>query len=119
MSLEAIVEAIVGLGSSPIHINMGRNPWRGVKLGHVTDTLFAAGSAKTGAGTDVATAALRASNAVLELCFTDQLSRCVWLTERLWLRPRVPPGANGTLCCVRVIERLGSVISRHNDEMSI
>ena len=69
-SLEAIVEAMAGLGIRPIHINIGRSPWRGVKVGHVTDTLFEAGSATTVAGTDGATAALRASNAVLEVCFT-------------------------------------------------
>jgi len=69
-SLEAIVEAIAGLGSSPIRINIGRSPWRGVKVGHVTDTLFEAGAANTVAGTDGATAAVRASNAVLEVGFT-------------------------------------------------
>ena len=70
VSLGAIVDAMTGLGRMPSQINMGRRPWRGVKVGHGTDGLSSAGAAKLGAATRAASNKLSTIEINTRVCFT-------------------------------------------------
>ena len=74
ISLAAIVLAMVGLGSRPVQIKIGRNPWSGVMVGHATADLPESGPARPAPGMAVAIAAAKISDVVLNVLFTPRNS---------------------------------------------
>lgn len=67
ISLAAIVLAMVGLGSRPAQIKIGRSPWSGVLVGQAMADLPESDPARPALGMDVAIAAAKISDVVLNV----------------------------------------------------
>ena len=105
ISLAAIVLAMVGLGSRPVQIKIGRSPWSGVMVGHATADLPESGPARPALGMAVAIAAAKISDVVLNVCFTPRSSSgSIWaavasgVIKPYALQPELYNGVIMTIC---------------------